>query len=287
VGDLIGWMQENTFRREQIPAANTNAVNNNDLTQLASVFVNQSNFYDLGNRYQVTHYIYSCHSIDTGEDWFYVQQSCKFYGGGLYSAKRSEGSREGKGYYLNNINIDSYLFGYENDSTSVVLIQSSPQTASQVNTVTSSANFVIDGDVYIDKDGETKKITGGVAINNSWTVNIEGCEATNSSNDQVNNAHWIYQFKHCEKVPMGFSYTLSDPPTLSTTTFCPMNQWIWRVSPKVRQDYVPIQVFLRLNLCFSYYSPGIWPDVVQHSIGTGAGGWLYDIHMPYPPNAAN
>ncbi|NLE30241.1 MAG: hypothetical protein GX629_11300 [Phycisphaerae bacterium] len=288
LGDLIDWMQENSERMANGSVENAKfsaelAANSNELTQLASAFVDQKNFSRYGNRYQVALFIYSCHSYDTGEDWFYVQQQCVFYGGGAYGEKKVEYNQEGKGWYIDNIEIDSTMNGYDYDTLQVGMIQSSPETANNVESVTSGVSFTIGGEVGIDKGGPSAKITGGVTISNSRTVNIQDCQVINKSIDRGNNAHWNYKFKRCDSISYALYAGLTDPPDLATNTFQPMNQWIWRAKPALRANDTPIHVKLNVDLCWTWGIIDFWWMTHPDHQTTDGGLWEYNVHIPYPP----
>jgi hypothetical protein len=88
---FLNWLEDNGERMEEASVAEADAnakvaANSNDLTQLAAAFVDQQNFSKYGNNYQIAHYVYGCHSVETGDDWFYVQQQCVFSGNKAYGA---------------------------------------------------------------------------------------------------------------------------------------------------------------------------------------------------------
>jgi hypothetical protein len=292
LGELVDWLQENSTRMEGAEdatdeAAKAVASGNNELTQLVSAFVDQSNFSMLGNRYQITHFVYSCHSYDTGDDWFYVQQKCVLYGGGAYEKKKVKYNQETKGWYMDSIEIDSSMEGYENNPTAVGMIQSSPETENNKESATSGVNFSIGGDVGVASSGPSGKISAGVTITNSRTISILDCEVTNKSNDQANNAHWIYQFnKRCKSVSYALYAGLTDPPKLSINTFQPVNQWIWRVQPELRTKKTPMHVKLDIFLCWTRGVIDFWWATHADHTRMNGGFWEYDVNIPYPPNTA-
>jgi hypothetical protein len=293
LGELIDWMQENSERMESAEAEEAlenaksaiaaGATTSNDLTQLASAFVEQSNFSYCGNRYQIAHFVYSCHSYATGEDWFYVQQQCVFNGSGAYKAKEVKSNQERKGWYMDNIEIDTTMQGYDDNAAAVGMLQSNPETANNVETVTSGVSFTIGGDVGVSSTGPSGKISGGVTINNSKTISVKDCEVVNKSNDRTNNAHWNYIFKRCNTIGYMLYAALTDPPKLSVNSFQPVNQWIWRTAAEVRNKKTPMHVKLTVNLC---WTRGVidwwWLSHPKHE--TKGQTWEYNVYIPYPPN---
>jgi hypothetical protein len=299
LGDLVDWLQENSTRMTQASAENAKAAaaaaaGSNDLIQLASAFVNQSNFRKAGVDCQVTHFIYSCHSLATGYDWFYVQQQCVFNAGGAWQGKATDfwgpnawWYSERVQWYIDKIDIDSTMNGYDYNSTDVGMIQSSPATANNVQSVTSGVDFSIGGDVGVDKSGPSATVSGGVTISSSRTINIQDCQVVNKSNDRSNNAHWVYQFNRCSAIGYFLYAGVTDPPSLAINTFQPVNQWIWHMSSKLRENNVPIHVSVNIDLCSSagilYY---YWIANIKHTT-TSAGQWEYNLYIPYPPKTTD
>ena len=260
VNILISWLQANGQRDDveqaaRVAAADTlqkaAAAGGQELTSLASAFVKQDNFTEWGNNYQISHYVYGCHSITTGDDWIYVQQRCLFYAGGAYKGK-IEWYKGGAGacayWYLDTINLDTVLKGYDYNPSAVGLQQSSPETANNVTQVTSGVSWNIGGEVSVGKEGPSAKISGGVTISNSTTVNVQDCETVNKSASRNNNAAWSFQFNKSNSIAYIGYAGVTDPPKLATTTFQPFNQWIWRVSPSARAATPPMHVKFSVSL---------------------------------------
>jgi hypothetical protein len=167
------------------------------------------------------------------------------------------------------------------------MIQSSPETTNNQQSVTSGVDFTVGGDVGISKSGPSATVSSGITISNSKTVNIKDCNVTNKSNDRSNNAHWFYQFNRCSAIGYLLYAGVTDPPSLATSTFQPVNQWIWRVTPKLRENKIPVHVRVNVDLCSSagiliYY----WIANIKHTT-TSAGVWEYNMYIPYPPNVTN
>ena len=249
VNGLIAWLKQDSQRDGGGQAAKTVAAMSlkdaaaadgspsQELTELASAFVRQDNFAQYGNTYQIAHYVWGCHSLTTGDDWIYVQQKCGFNAQGAYKGKiewAHGGPVATAFWYLGTIALNSSIFGYESDPSSVSLQQSSPETVNNVTEVESGADWEIGGEASAGKEGGEAKISAGVSINNSTSFEVEDCTVTNQSQGTGNNAAWSYQFKTCDAIPY-IGYTdLTDPPSLATGNFSPVNQWIWRLSPYVR-----------------------------------------------------
>ena len=289
---FIAWLAEdgvrwNTPLAQSARQQSAQAANGNNLTDLAAAFVDQGNFQQEGNNYQISHFVYKCHSLDADPskafDWFYVQQYGVFSGSAAYTIK--EGMN--KGWYLDQIEMNTSMSGFENNPAAVGMIQSSPQTVNGQTTVTSGVSFTIGGEVGVAAGGPSGKLSAGISISNSTTITIRDCDALNKSNDQGNNAHWLYSFKRCQGGGVGdcfFQNCVLDPPQLAVTTFQPMNQWIWKMTPAVRAQNAPMYTSCYVQLCrseekwyFFYYE--LW----QNFKGTS---WARNIYIPFPPTTA-
>ncbi len=294
---LVAWLESNGHRTDGSGAVLSTARSNlqraaaaagQELTELASAFIKQDNFSNSGNNYQVSHYVYGCHSNDTGDDWIYVQQRGLFYAGGAYKGRfqRYPNGQAGESVfqYLGNVDLDIGLSGYDGNTASVGLQQSSPETANNVAQVTTGVSWNVGGDVSFSKEGPAISLTGGVTISNSTTFNVQDCEVVNSSASRGNNAAWSYQFKRCDTwAEIGYAH-LYDPPKLATTTFQPVNQWIWRMSPSVRATRPPLHVKLGVNLVSSTGKMTfIWTAHPEHDVKSAS--WEYDVPFAFPPIA--
>jgi hypothetical protein len=287
---FLKWLTLNDIRMASVEAQESlenaksvSGASDSELTSLAAAFVSQENFSRYGNNYQVTHYVYGCHSIDTGYDWFYIQQQCIFYSGGAMQPMKTSYNQEGKGYYMDKIEVDSWMEGYDNNTSTVGMMQSSPSTANNVSTVTSGVSWNIGGEIGVSKEGASGKISGGVTISNSTTINISDCTVINKSNDRGNNAHWTYNFKRCDSVSYFLYAGLTNPPDLATATFQPLNQWIWRMNSTMRNNNVPMHVKLDITLCWTWGTIDFYWKTHADHYPTSGGTWEYDVYIPYPP----
>ena len=294
---LVAWLDTNGNRDDGSAAARTAARaslkqaaadSGQELTDLASAFIKQDNFSRDGNNYQLSHYVYGCHSQATGDDWIYVQQRGIFYAGGAYKGRYerypSNNAGEGAFWYLGNVDMDTGLSGYDYNTASVGLQQANPETANNVAQVTTGVSWNVGGEVSLSKEGPAVSVTGGVTISNSTTVNVQDCEVINRSASRGNNAAWSYQFKKCESWASIVYAHLYDPPKLATTTFQPFNQWIWRMSPSVRAAKPPMRVKLSLNLVYTVGKVTfLWASKPEHTLAPAS--WEYDVPFTFPPIA--
>jgi len=286
---FVDWLSEDGARADTplAQAAKQQAAaqaSSNSLTDLASAFVDQVNFQQEGNNYTLSHFIYSCHSLDNGNDWFFVQQYCVLNGSGAY--KTNEGMKKGK--YIAIIETEAIMNSYSGNGTAVGLIQSSPQTANNVTTVTSGVEFQLGGSLSYGKDGPEAGISAGMTISNSKSVNVQDIKTLNQSGSTVNNARWRYESRLCDIGSVGdcfFQNCITSPPDLAVNSFQPLNQWIWRMSPTVRSGDRTMRVYFGSSLAMSEEKWYFFYAKLTHSY-SGFGRYHY-ITLPFPPIPQN
>lgn len=298
VGHLINWLRDNQERKtlaEQEEAEGTAAASTikdgpvNQLTELASAFVDQRNFSEFGDSYQISHFIYSFHSVATGHDWFFIQQRGVFNGSATWSGIQPNSNRNKMGdsafWYMDSIDINSTVKDYAGNTAFVGLIRSSPETANNTEKLSSSMSYSVGGDVSLDSGGPSGKISGGLSISSSRSFSIQDCTENNYSLDGGNNAHWLYVFKRCGTwMPFNVAF-LTGPPDLAVSAFQPVNQWIWRMRPEVRQARPNLHVAFRVNLVGTVAQTLFavpWYCWTEHEVRTGR-LFEYDVPLPLPP----
>lgn len=281
-------------RNEAIQAFTTGAAaDNTELTQLAKGFVVTKNFNDHGNNYQITYYIYSCHSFNdadaTDYDWFYVRQEGMNNASGAYggvTAWYGGGPSDEVHYYIGNYKMNNWMDGLTSSVSGVSLMKADPQNANNVTSVTSGVNWNIGGSIGFQGTNATGSLNAGVTITNSTTVSVNDCQIFNNSGNSVNNANWRYEFKKPAQT-VYFGYTgLSEPPILSRSNFQPVNQWIWKFSPAVRDAnknwfYSQFDVDLIWSVGGQSYAWWI-ADPAKHYT-YGGGSWKFQIPLSFPP----
>jgi len=300
VNILVGWLRENEARMNDETGATAKAAlklaaaeASQQLTDLASAFVRQDNFTDCdGRNYQVSHYIYSCHSMTTNEDWIYVKQQSILntsigysrvnvtdLGGGMVIRQRL-------GPYLSDVLFDNTLQGYANNPTAVGLQLSSPETANNVAQLTSGVSWNIGGQIAFGVQGEdptaSATVSGGVTISNQTTVNVQDCETLNTSNSKGNNAAWHYQFKKPDAIGYFGAVGIAEAPSLARTTFQPVNQWIWRMAPTVRASKPSLSVSFSVILG---QTDAVWDFfwVARAERREYPATWDYSVPFNFPP----
>lgn len=287
---LVQWLRDNAQRMDDIDIqqaktrAARDAGNSSELTQLAAAFVRKDNFTDSGNNYQVTHYIWGCHSYDTDDDWFFVQQQCVFNGSGAYKGRTTRHSGQWHDLvagYMDKIELDATVDGYEQYTDDVGMMQSTPATVNGVATLTSGISWNIGGKVGVNKTGPSAEISGGVTVSSSRTVSVSDCRVVNMSNDRGNNARWIYQFNRCDSVSDFLYAEITNPPSLSVSSFQPLNQWVWQTKPQVRTKNARMSVKLKVDLVSTAGAVDfLWKTHPVHT--TTSKNWQFLVTMPYP-----
>ena len=299
VNYLVTWLKEDGQRDIAEQAARAAAADLKDgtaytpsqsLTTATAAFTKTDSFSQYGNTYQITHYIWGCHSTTTGDDWLYVQQRCALSGSGAYQGKVAwyqGGSGAGAFWYLNMITLDSSFAGFDHDAASVSIPQSAPPTTTGVTTVSSRANYAIVDNVLVGDSSSVTAVPSGVAINNTVSFGVTGCTINNLSGSRSNNASWSYQFNTCETIADWAYADLADPPSLAITTFSPVNQWVWRLSPSVRTGTPtpPIHVTLDVKLAGTTGKQLNWNVAYPVNQFESGGSWEWDVSFEYPPTA--
>jgi hypothetical protein len=265
---------------------------NEELTKLAHAFVVTRNFSDRGNNYQLTYFIYSCHSFNEADaidyDWFYVRQEGLLNASNAYSGIinwRRDTPTTGSEYYVNSYSMNSWLDGFPS-ARDVSILKPSPENTNNEVSVTSGINWNVGGKVGISTDKKASfEVNGGVSVTNSSTFKVTDCQVTNNSGDKVNNANWRYEFKKAVQVAY-FGYTgLKEAPLLSHSTFQPVNQWIWKCSPAVRnakkKSFASL-FHVDLIATVGGTSHGFWiSEPIRHY--SYPQEWKENIPLPFPP----
>lgn len=261
-----------------------------ELTRIAHGYVTTKNFTDRGNNYQLSYYIYSCHSFNatdaTDYDWFYVRQEGLLNASGAYKGVAKYGTQDYVYFYIGNYRMNNWMDGLTSQGSGVSLMTSNPQNANNVSQVTSGIDLNIGGSVGFQGKEATGSLNLGVTIHNSTTVNVSDCEVVNNSGNSVNNAMWRYEFRRAAQTVYFATTRLSEPPLLSRSNFQPVNQWIWKFSPSVRDgDRKSFLSQLDVDLIYTVSgSPGaFWIAGNPQSLTYNEGPWKFEVPLTYPP----
>ncbi|MEG4631744.1 RICIN domain-containing protein [Microcoleus sp. AR_TQ3_B6] len=219
----------------------------NNLVQLASAFVHEANYpwgWTMGTaNFQVTSFAYSCYVQDTRESWFYIEQMAVLNPSVLYDTK----SDREQSLYVDSYELEAKPGGYENNSSAVTMIHSSPGTTTGQRSVTSGITWNIGGSVNVGADATNGPnasigIQGGISISNSTTFDIPDVKINNKSNDNGNNPHWVYEIPRVYGVEDGCVNSISNAVNISHNTFQPVNHWLWKVNDSVRRNNSRLKV---------------------------------------------
>lgn len=290
----------NAYRREAANAlAEAGEDESGELTKLAKGFVAKRIFSSSGNIYQLNHYVYSCHSFNAPNaancDWFYVRQECMLSASGGYHVVNWYGDNpwDWIGYYIGSYDMENFMHGMTHQDSWVSLMTANPQNAIGVTQITSGVDWNIGGSVGFSVGTEegiegTASLSGGVTIQNSSSVSVSDCEVNNNSGDEFNNAKWSYVFpKRCDQVNYVWYSGLTPPPLLSRSTFQPVNQWIWKFSPEMRESasndsFISIfKAYLIASEGGDHYLPWV-ADPPKHYTYGGA-PLVFQVPLSYPP----
>jgi hypothetical protein len=251
---FLTWFKEDTSRdtaeteayREQAAKAleATAEDDSSELTKISKEYSHTVNYTFQGNNYQITYFIYSCHSFNAADatdyDWFYVRQEGLLNASGAYQGINDDPNITGwqnnsVGLYANSYSMLNWMEGLTSGGSGVTLLQPKPENANNEETVTSGIVTNIGGKVgYAQGKGVSAELSGGVTITNTSTFKVKDCEVINNSGSQVNDTSWKYEFKKAKQTTYIGRAMMNEPPILSRTTFQPVNQWIWKFSPTVR-----------------------------------------------------
>lgn len=224
----------------------------NSLTSLASAQV-FTIYWTAGNpgqvnNYQVTSVAYSCYAQATNESWFYVQHFWIMSASNAYTVSGDQQNY----WYADNYSMDVWPRDYLNDPYSVSVMQSSPFTTEGVTTTTSGVSYNVGGSVGYQDGGVVGSVSGGMTIENSTTINIPDVSVTNNTNNNGNNPNWTFTMPRCTGVDDGCVNSMTEPKAVSTGTFQPLTQWIWRAAASTYTGYLYMNIQLNMEWCNSY-----------------------------------
>lgn len=247
-----------------------NEISKSDLTTLAQAEHDEKLFTDSsGNTYKFVYTMYPFHQFTASDgkeyDWLYVEQEGilsaePYYAkpGGNHSCTDWEKFSFGfetktipvhSDYCTNSI--DKYRITNKiTGSTSGFGLQggSSPPTSNEKTTTTSGVTFDLSGDFglkgnakYAAKDGPeagvevSATVKGGVSISTEKTFDTYDCTVENISGNEA--PAWQYTFTRPEQYGWYAVFCmLKEPVKLSRSTFQPLQKWIWRFSPDLRES---------------------------------------------------
>src|ERR1043166_6056613 len=257
-----------------------------ELTSLASAYVTQF-FYYFGNpgqvnQYQVSSFVYSCYQKNTGESWFYVQN---FWIMAAANSYVKSGDQQNY-WYADSYSMNSWPSNYLNNPAAVSTIQSSPVTTTGSTTTTSGVSYNVGGSVGYEDGGVVGSVSGGMTIENSTTIEIPDVSVTNNTNNSGNNANWSFTMPRCTGIDDGCVNSMTEPKTVSISTFQPLTQWIMRVANYANAAQLDLTIQLNMEWCNSYMGEcnifGCNCDIDTQTWNPTIGAVTYSV--PFPPS---
>ncbi|MBR1657270.1 MAG: leukocidin family pore-forming toxin [Synergistaceae bacterium] len=196
----------------------------------------KSRQFDYANRYIVMrpqYEVYSWHSFEdryNHDDFYYV----RIRGG--YSPSESEKKRTVplvKLGYSSWYDLDTWFDTLTNSN--VMLYQYDPENDNREYSYTNSRGINIGGNVGFtsNSQGDSTTIGGSAGINFSKSTTYKGYDydiEDHSYSNGVNNARWIFRFKHPE-------YAWQNPSVVSRGTLRPKVEAVWRVKPDYYKNH--------------------------------------------------
>ena len=241
-------------------AAGTNA----ELTEMAAADTQTWDFSDWDQSFLVSNTIYSCHSFENGSDYFLVKQKAMLNPSGNYKRIEGHGTTQThiKGYMVNYEFKNSWPAGF-GGGTDTILEKSEPQNANGVTTLTSGVSWNLGGNAGFQGKNPVFGLSGGVSFNSSESVAIQDCTVENRSASPQ--ASWTYTFERPKEGTKYWSWrNLNDACLLSRSNFQPVQYWIWKLTPDMRDK---LEASPRFNSRFR------WKN--GYSYGAIGGWWIH------------
>ena len=249
VKNFLAWVKETKEAEADTsskPSVFTSAAND-DITQLAEADIWSIPFSDRGQTFTIRYDMYSCHSFTDDSDYYYVTQSAHLNPSVRWN--NVDGHQDGLATYWAQQwgHMRRYLFKnywYDDPGNAAPLVQSSPETANNVSTITSGVTWSLGGSIGLSGSlgadmtgpkgevGANGSLSMGVSISSSRSVNVADCSVNDKcgSEGMARLAAWEYTFADPANGERHIFWTdLEDAPMLSRSNFQPVNQWIWTV----------------------------------------------------------
>lgn len=293
---FLDWLDKSGGRTQALQTARVAAEQaaEGDLRRLANAHVTTVTFERGMSTYQVSYYVWSCHSFHPTEgesDWFYVQQTCMLNPLPLYAGVRSYFKGELRDWcyvYAGAYTMDNWIPASERaddpPSPLVTLLKSTPESVNEVTKVTSGLSHNLGGKVgFNGKLGG--EVSYGISFNHSETFDVTDCKVSNRSISRGSNAEWRYDLKRAQQYRWGAVYrALSEPPVLARSNFQPVNQWIWKVPAALRDDPSgagrSFTSRFSLTTVITYGGENPW-DGARHEENEYT--WSIRVPLAYPP----
>ena len=298
---------------------------NEDITKIANAYKVFHDCSEPGHTMHLEYTIYSCHDFDTGDDWYIVTQSGNLNPAKSYQRYLKSHNHEDpdeSNYDLINkgdkdypIKIDDYKYmvvkGYalkysflnyipnaENSSEVILAAENqSPTNVNKNSSKTVGMNWSLGGSLSVNPVGPSGGLTSGLSYSTSRTITASDYSVTNNCcSSYGNDSQWKYNFTRPGQSSHHPDYRgLHDASDASTKNFIPINEWVWRVSRKFREEHMGEKngqcLFTEFNWArgktIGAFGNGAWRyNVSKRLDATTKGVTCFSVALPVPPRLA-
>lgn len=279
-------------------AANSLALSNPNLSQVAKQHVITHKFTLAGKSLSLSYYIVAAHKYmgeeaNGGEDWFFIQQHGILNSGKDYDCHWAGARQEinDESWYVGDGDVclnyvDYYMMQNdikqqnEEESLEADLIYAQPEAINDATSYTISEGVEIGGTIGFEagSDGGTVakgsgSFSAGANFSSSYSFNVQDvtCEGTSLSSGTAS-ASWKYTFKRAaQNRTIGKWQHLHEPALLSRSAFSPWNTWVWKFPTSKRDNYKSFTSLFRLSIMntISRYSGSQSPKHIRSEFKKG------------------
>lgn len=224
VSSYFDWLRDADRSRDGMLASALNAANPlNELDTIARAQINENIYRNEGNVYVLQTYYWVAYEKTKGQYWIYAKQEDQLAAFGAYkniNDRELKGLTNGYWYY-------NYPRG-ETNKNRIFTYQSSPATTVGSTTTTSGISWSIGGEVGLDGPS----ISTGVSVDSSYSYETPDLVTNNLSGQLINDVNYGFIIAY----PHDCNTCFPRIPHLANTTFKPITEWVWRISPDVATD---------------------------------------------------
>jgi hypothetical protein len=269
---ILGWAFDRSEGHDIMPQG----ADSKELEKLYNAWRDVANFGSPGEgNYQVTTLLWGAHSLQTKDDFFYVQQLCAFNpeqklkmrSGYLYRPKpitliawdKDSSERFCRSYDGGACEYNGYMTKYEiflEPDKGVDLVQflkAAPETEISHETWTTGVNWSVGGGFVAGVDcgkgcsaNVGIEVNGGISVENTRQITKSDVTVRNRSlKTKPNEAGWEYSMPEVYGVHTGFCQRgVSRPKDAQIYAFQPENHVIWVTKPQLRSQAAGLKTTL-------------------------------------------